>query len=197
MTDGATGGTVGGVTGFEGALAGGARASVAGGFVGGDSGWPINFANAPARRVLTSSVPVIVSFDFLRITLIVDSLLVDMVDVLEGLLSLVEVTPNEPSVSRLLSLGGTGGAWGGSGPSSTWMTTEGVAGSLDSGLFVAGGVAGEAGTVMPAGFLTILMLGAFVLLVETFVVLLEALGTFSVVALVGVFFVDTVLPTLA
>lgn len=111
------GGVAGGgdTTFLDGAAVGGERTSIAEGFEG-EPEVPISLARAPALSVLTSSVPVIVSFDRFLVNRIVDSLLVDIVEVLEGRLSFAEVTfrfePSVPAVSRLPSLGGTGGALG-------------------------------------------------------------------------------------
>lgn len=75
---------------------------------------PTSFANVFARKVETSfSVfSVMVSFDFFLTTLMVDPLLVDIVEVFDGLLSSREVGANvvmESIVSLLLSFDGTGG----------------------------------------------------------------------------------------
>jgi hypothetical protein len=116
------GGVSGGATIRDGPAVGGDSTSAADGFVG-EPDVPMSLARAPALSVLTSSVPVMVSLDFLLVNRIVDSLLVDIVEVAEGRLSFVDVAikppPSEPAVSRLPSLGGTGGACGVSGPSSS------------------------------------------------------------------------------
>lgn len=75
---------------------------------------PTNLANVFARNVETSfsDFSVMVSLDFFLMTRIVEPLLVDMVDVLEGRLSSFEVGVSpviESTVSLFFSLDGTGG----------------------------------------------------------------------------------------
>jgi len=76
---------------------------------------PTNFARALARSVDTSFsvLSVMVSFDFFLVIIrIVDSLLVDMVDVDESFLSFWDVAPKpgvDSATSLLLSFAGTGG----------------------------------------------------------------------------------------
>jgi hypothetical protein len=133
-----------------------------------------------------------VSFDFFRITRIVDPLLVDIVEDADGLLSVFEVTASPPSVGRVLcvSLLGSGGGVSMKSVSSC-TTTGGRTGGVAVALVLVSGfvsVLAAAGAVDPFVALVELLRLEDLDVVDVLVTLLGTSGTLGS-AFVGVLLV--------